>query len=178
VDAERRYLGCQRLDPAFEAELRGRVCGAELLADDAAGRGDRDDQTGAVLTHPRQYSSSDVQGAEKVRLDLRPEVVRADLFEEPGDEVARVVDQDVDPAELVDRSPNGGLGIIGTGHVELDDQQLVLGSDGGGDLLRVAARGHYYGVTGSQCGLGDVRSRAASSTCDQPNFLTHRFSPA
>jgi hypothetical protein len=111
---------------------------------------------------------------EQVRFDLSPEVVGADLFEESGDEVARVVDEDVNPAELVDRSLSGSLGIVGIGDVELDGEQVVVGSDGGGDPLRVAARGHYRGA-GSQCGLGDVCSHAASSTCDQPNFFVHRI---
>src|SRR5580693_10036508 len=91
------------------AELRGRVCGAEFLTDDAAGRGDRDDQAGALLTHDGQHSPGDVQRAEKIRLDLCPEVVGADLLEESRDEGARIVDQNVDPAEPVDRRLSGGL---------------------------------------------------------------------
>jgi hypothetical protein len=101
ADAERRYLRCQRFNPAFEAELRGRVCGAEFLTDDAAGRGDRDDQAGALLTHDGQHSPGDVQRAEKIRLDLCPEVTGADLLEESRDEVARIVDQNVNPDQAV-----------------------------------------------------------------------------
>src|SRR5260370_40220522 len=52
-----------------------------------------------------------------------------------------------------------------------------MGSDGGSDTLRVAARGPYR-VTSSQSSLGDVCSHAASSTGDQPDCLTHQIPPA
>ena len=59
-------------------------------------------------------------GPKKIRLDLCPEVTGADLLEESRDEVARIVDQNVNPAEPVDRRLSGGRGIVGIGDVELD----------------------------------------------------------
>ena len=46
-----------------------------------------------------------------------PEVLRAELFEEPGVEVARIVDQHVDPAEPLDCSLDGDVGSVGVGSV-------------------------------------------------------------
>src|SRR6266851_4647621 len=50
-DAERRNLGVQRRRPALQAELRRGVGGTELEADEARGRGDRDDVPRALLAH-------------------------------------------------------------------------------------------------------------------------------
>jgi len=60
--------------------------------------------------HDRQDGSGDVQRAEQGGLDLGPEVLRGDLLEEPGVEVTRVVDQDVDPLESLNRGLGGGAG--------------------------------------------------------------------
>ena len=49
-------------------------------------------QAGALGAHDRKCRAGDVDRAEQGGLDLRPEVLRADLLEEPGVEVARVVD--------------------------------------------------------------------------------------
>ena len=57
------------------AELGGGVRGAELLADDAGGRGDRDDEAGALGAHDREDRAGDVHRAEQGGLDLRPEVL-------------------------------------------------------------------------------------------------------
>ena len=84
----------------------------ELPADDAGGRGDRHDEAGALGAHDGQDGAGDVDRAEQGRLDLRPEVLGADLLEEAGIEVARVVDQDVDAAEPVDGGARGVLGVL------------------------------------------------------------------
>src|SRR6266567_1714273 len=52
-----------------------------------------------------------------------------------------------------------------------------MGSDGGSDPPRVAARGHYR-MASSQGSLGDICSHAAPSTGDQPDCLTHQIPPA
>ena len=130
ADAERRDLGGQRLHPALHPELRRGVGRAELLPDDASGRGDRHDQPGALGAHDGQHGAGDVQRAEQVGLDLRPEVLRGDFLEEPGEEVAGVVDQHVDAAKPLDGGLHGGLGAGGVGDVELDDQQIVRLADG------------------------------------------------
>src|SRR6266568_6443149 len=47
------------------------------------------------------------------------------LLEEPGVEVAGIVDEHVDTAEALDGGLDGGLGVRATGDVELDDEQIV-----------------------------------------------------
>ena len=77
--------------------------------------------------------------------------VGRDLLEEPGVEVAGVVDQDVDTAKAVDGGVHRCLGLLGAGDVEFDDQQIVLrtayglcdrlGTAAGGDDLRAQRPG-------------------------------------
>jgi len=62
------------------------------------------------------------------------------LLEEPGVEVAGIVDEHVDTAEALDGGLDGGLGVRATGDVELDDEQIVRFADGRGHGVRVAAR--------------------------------------
>ena len=80
-----------------------------------------DDQTGALGTHDGKHRPGDVHRAEQVGLDLRPEVLGADLLEEPGVEVASVIDEHVDASEPIDGSLDGRLGVGGVSNVELDD---------------------------------------------------------
>ena len=89
-----------------------------------------DDEPGALGAHDGQHGAGDVQRAEQVGLDLRPEVLGADLLEEPGVEVAGVVDQHVDAAEPSTAACDGRLGVGGVGDVELDGQQVVVLAQG------------------------------------------------
>ena len=82
-------------------------------------------QAGALGAHDRKDRAGDVHRAEQGGLDLRPEVLGADLLEEPGVEVAGVVDQHVDASEPVDGSLDGRLGVGGVGDVELDGQEVA-----------------------------------------------------
>jgi hypothetical protein len=103
ADAEGCDLGGQRLDPALDPELGRGIGGAERLADDADGRGDRHDQARTLGTHHRQHRAGEVDGAEQGGLDLGPEVLGADLLEEPGVEVAGVVDQHIAALQALPR---------------------------------------------------------------------------
>ncbi len=76
-----------------------------------------------------------------------PDLFGAELLEEAGEEVARVVDQDVDAAELRDGGLDGSLRVLGTSDVELEGQQVVVGADRRRDLRSIAASGDN-GVTG------------------------------
>jgi hypothetical protein len=49
--------------------------------------------------HDRKDRAGDVHRAEHGGLDLRPEVIWGDFLKESGVKVARVIDEDVDPAE-------------------------------------------------------------------------------
>jgi hypothetical protein len=116
-----------------------------------------------------------VHRAEQGGLDLGPEVLGADLLEEPGVEVAGVVDQHIDPAEALHCGRDGRLGVGGVGDVELDDQEVVVGAEGSADPLGVAAGGDH-GVTGGQGGLDDLDAHAAAGTGDEPNLLVSHAS--
>ena len=123
--------------------------------------------------HHRECCAGEVDRAEEGGLDLRPERLRAQLLEEAGVEVARVVDQHVDPAEPLDRSRHGRLSLRGIGDVELDRQEVVVFSDRRADLLGVSSGGDDR-VTSGQRGLGDVDPQAAAGAGDEPDLLvTH-----
>ena len=124
----------------------------------------------ALGAHHRQHRPGDVDRADQGGLDLGPEVPRGDLLEEPGVEVAGVVDQHVDGSEPFHGSRDGRLGVGGVGDVELDDQQVVVGAEGSADPLGVAAGGNH-GVAGDQGGLGDVDAHPAPRTSDEPDPL-------
>ena len=98
----------------------------ERLADDAGGRRDRDDEAGALGAHDREHRAGDVHRAEQVGLDLRPDVLGAELLEEPGVEVAGVVDEHVDAAEPVDGRLDGRFGGGGVGDVERNGQEVLV----------------------------------------------------
>src|SRR6266496_1242862 len=176
ADAERRDLGGQRLDPALDAELRRGVGRDELLSGDTGSRGDRHDEPRALGAHDGQHGAGDVHRAEQEDLDLCPEVLRGDLLEEPGIEVACVVDEDVDVAKAVDGCLHRCLGILGVGDVELDNQQVVGLADGLGDSIGVAASCDDR-VPGGQSGLGDMYAHSTACAGNKPNFLlSHRTS--
>jgi hypothetical protein len=80
--------------------------------------------------HDGKDRSGDVHWTEQGGLDLRPEVLRADLLEEPGVEVTGVVDHHVYSAESLDGCLDGVLRIGGIGDVELDGQQVIGCADG------------------------------------------------
>src|SRR4051794_38152775 len=87
-------------------------------ADDAGGGRDRDDQAGPLGPHDRQHRAGDVHWAEQVGFDLRPYVCGAELLEEPGVEVAGVVDEHVHAAEPVDGRLDSRPGGSQVRHVE------------------------------------------------------------
>ncbi len=118
----------------------------------------------------RQDGAGHVGRAEQVRLDLRPEVLRSDLLEEPGLEVSGVVYQHVDTAEPLDGGLDGCARGGGIGDVEVDDQQVVVLAQRGRDVVGPACGGDHR-VTGGQGRLGDVDAQTAASAGDEPNLL-------
>src|SRR4029453_4490373 len=151
--------------------LRSGICRAEHLAGDARGRGDCEQQAGALLAHHRQDGASDIHRAEQQRLELIADLFRAELLEEAGEEVARVIDQDVESAELRDGGLDCCLRIQWAGDVEFVCQEVVMVAPRGRDLRRIAPRGDN-GVASCQDGLGDVDSQASPSAGDEPHLLS------
>ncbi len=98
------------------------------------------------------------------------DLFRAEFLEEAGEEITRVVDQNVDSAELRDGGLNGRLRIQRACHVELDGEQVVVVAHRGRDLRSITASGDN-GVAGGQGGLGDVDPQASTSAGDEPHSL-------
>src|SRR5205085_3897746 len=116
---------------------------------------DADDVTRPVGTHDGKHGARHVERAEEVRLELGAEVRVRDLLERARDEVARVVDEHVDPAEPCNGCVNGSLSAGRVGDIELGDEQVVVRTDRGGDRVGRAAGGDD-GVAGVQCGAGQI----------------------
>ena len=95
--------------------MRCRTFGPQCL-----GRGDGEQQAGALLTHHWQDGASDVHRAEQQRVELITDLFGTQLLEEASEEVARVVDQNIDSAKLRDRGIDRRLRILWTGDVEFD----------------------------------------------------------
>ena len=106
------------------------------MSHDVGGRANLHDQTSALLTHHGQYRAHDVDRAEQRGLDLCAEVLGGDFLKEPSVEVARVIDQCIDPSEPVDGCLDRGIGANRVGDVEPDGQYVVAGLIAG-----VTARG-------------------------------------
>jgi hypothetical protein len=146
------------------------------LTGDASGRRDGDEQARTLLAHHWQHGASDIHRTEQERLDLMANLFWAEFLEEAGEEITRVVDQNVDSAELRDGGLNGRLRILRACHIELDGQQVVVVAYPGRDLRSIAASGDN-GVAGGQGGLGDVDPQASASAGDEPHSLfTHGMS--
>ena len=120
-----------------------------------------------------QGCAGDVDGSEHGGFDLRPEVLRGDLLEEAGVEVARVVHQDVDPGEPVHGGLDSGRGGRWVGDVQRDGQQVVVLAHSAGDLLRVTSGGHD-GMACGQRRLRDVGAHASAGAGDEPDLLLGR----
>jgi len=72
----------------------------------------------ALLPHDRQDGAGDIHRADEERPQLQVYLLRRQLLEVAGKEVAGIVDQHVDAAEPVDSGPHGRLGIGAAGHVQ------------------------------------------------------------
>ena len=97
-------------------------------------------------------------------------MLRRQLLEEAGVEVAGVVDEDVDAAEPLERRLHRRLRGCQVRDVELDDEQVVGLADGVGNGFGVAAGGDDC-VAGGECGLCDVDAHPAACAGDEPHLL-------
>ena len=111
--------------------------------------------------------------AEDVRLHLLAELLLAELLDEPELAVARVVDHDVQPAEVLVRLGDGCEVGLAVGHVELQRQHGVA-------VLRdqVVERGGVAGRRGDpvaalQRGDRPLAAEAARAAGDEPGLLCH-----
>ena len=120
------------------------------------------------FAHDRQDRAGDVERAEEVRLHLPAVLLGADLLEESGVEVARVVDEHVDAAESLHGRLGRSFGGILVGDVERDGEKVVVLADGVAHAVGIAA-GRDDRVSGGECRLRDLDAHAAAGAGDEPH---------
>ncbi len=127
----------------------------------------------ALFTHDRNGGLGYPQRAEEVGLDLGSRFILGDLFDEPEVAIARVVDDDVEAAEMIvrlrDRGRRGGP----VRDIQLDRQHRVAvlvdqRAQAGG-----VARGRRHPIAAVQCRNRPLAAEAARCTRDEPNFASH-----
>ena len=89
---------------------------------------------------------------EQQRVELTANLFGAQLLEEAGEEVARVVDQNINSAKLRDSGIDRRLRILWTGDVEFDCQQAFVIAHCSRDLRSIAAS-RNNGVAGVKAAL-------------------------
>src|SRR5213592_4130964 len=107
--------------------------------------------------------------ADEERPQLPVDLLRRQLLEVAGKEVAGVVDQHVDAAEPLNGGPSRRLGVCAVGDVQLDDQQVVRLSHSLCYSVGVPTGGHDR-VAGGQGGLGDIDAHATPGTGNKPDL--------
>ncbi len=110
------------------------------LAALARGARDVDDPPAAPLLHVRHRGADHVERAGQVDADHLVPLAVADLLDRRALPDARVVDQDVEPAEPVDRLVDHHLGLFVDGDVRGQRERLAAAvADPPGHLLRGGA---------------------------------------
>jgi hypothetical protein len=115
--------------------------------------------------------ASDVHWAEQQRLDLVADLFGTEFLEEAGVEVAGIVDQDVDPAELGDGGCDRGLGVL----ARRVTSSLIANRSSWWPIAAVTLAGSRpvainRVASGQRC-LGNVEAQATACAGDEPNFL-------
>src|SRR5947209_11118708 len=107
----------ERLAEAVETELRGVVGGHAWVRIRARERRDVDDVAAAAPLHNGDGRAAAVEDAEQVRLQNRAELFRRHLLDRLEEADARIIDQHVHAAELLDRVRNERLALFINAHV-------------------------------------------------------------
>ena len=123
---------------------------------------------GALCTQDGERRARHVDHAPEVGLDLGAEVLLGKVLDRVDVRVARVVDDDVEPAEGLVGRPHGGIGLGAVGDVErerLDTPGVALRELG--ELLG-STRGCQQLVALGEHGLRERAAKAARAACDEP----------
>ncbi len=126
----------------------------------------------ALRPQERQRGLRHPQRAEHVGLDLVARLGLGQLLDEAEVAVAGVVDDDVEPAEVVVGLLDGGEVGVAIGHVELDRQQRVAVLLGEVVQRRGVARGGRDLVAAFQRRDRPLPAEAARCPGDEPNFFS------
>ena len=116
---------------------------------------------GALLAEHRERGLGDVDDAKEVGVDLSAEILERDVLDRREVGVPGVVDDDVDPSEVLDAGGDRRLRRGGIGDIEGERQDPVaVGGDQVVERSRVASGGDQP-IAAVEHGLGD---RAAEAT--------------
>src|SRR5579883_1112032 len=97
-DPERPDFHPEGLREAFDRELGGAIERLEGNRDEARDRPHVHDEAGAALPHPGKDRLRHAEHSEEIGVELLLGLLEGGLFGRPGDPVARVVDEGVDPS--------------------------------------------------------------------------------
>ena len=118
-------------------------------------RGDHHDAPAAALEHVPQRGLGQVEGPGQVDVDHPAPVVVGHLEHGPVDGDAGVVDQDVQPAVLLDHLGDGAAAVVGGGDVAAVDGDVAVRVGAGEVLGEHSARSSVAAVPG--CDVGALR---------------------
>src|SRR3954454_20894557 len=96
----------------------------------------------ALPTHRRQRRARNRHRAEEDRSHLRLDLRGGELLKEPGEEVARVVNEHIESAESLYGRVDRGLGLGGARNVETDHEQVAMLTERLPNRVRVTCGGH------------------------------------
>ena len=102
LDAQWTNLLGQHFRETLDAPLCGRIGRAAQRSNSAADRRKLDDVARFLLTHHRDCSLGDIDDAKQIGLDLRPEFLKAGVFNGVDIAIARIVDKDIEAPKRID----------------------------------------------------------------------------
>ena len=114
---------------------------------------------------------------EHVRVEHRPNVGFARFLDRTDEGITGIVEDYVEPAEVLVRLPNGITCLIGIGHVKRHRKDGVAEA-----LLQIGNGRQFAGsrrdlVASLECRLGPDATETARGACDKPDFVSHSIRP-
>src|SRR5581483_5290005 len=147
-DLPARVLACDRLRQADHRRLRGRIVRLAGIPHHADDRGDINDAAEALLRHRLQDRLGAVERAVEIHLKDQVPVLLAHPQQEAVARDAGIVDEDVDPAPLLEDLVDHRLDVARVGDVHLEIERAAAELLDRGDGL--------FGAPGIQIGDDDV----------------------
>src|SRR5882757_1808259 len=146
------------------------VAGTARTGQAAAHGGDLKDVTAPLLAHDRQRSAGHINDAIEICVHQRLESLRTQLLERSDVTVSRVIYDDIEVSENVNRHLHRCLRRLFVSHVERSGANLIA-------ILiyqifeaaRIAGGGDEAMASGENC-FCDVAAQSASATSYQPDF--------
>src|SRR5438477_9908799 len=132
--------------------------------------GDLKDVTAPLLAHDRQRSTGHVNDAIKICVHQRLESLRTQLLERSDVAVSRVIYEDIEVSENVNRQLHRCLRRLFVGHVERSGATLIaIFNHQIVEAARVAG-GCNEAMTSGQHSFCDVAAQSASAASYQPDI--------